>query len=207
MGTSIAVATETERLTNLATNEDRTPEARITAARGLLRHTRFADRSVRLAKKLAKFYSENQDVSASVRVKAARLFMFAVEQKVDEVEEAAEKEAEVAQATTDASLPHRNEPHFSRLITEYSMDKEAQQREIDALVAESTAKWNALGQPTFQKVVKDEKNSWWEMTPNYVQAIKEHGQALNAIQTKYDLNWDRNGNPVMGPLEAANVSN
>jgi hypothetical protein len=188
MGTSQATAIETERLTNLATNEDRTPEARITAARGLLRHTRFADRSVRLAKKLAKFYSENQEVSAVVRTKAARLFMFAVEQKVDEVEEAAEVQAEeIAKAQAiDLSLPHDfSKPYFSRLIMDCSTDRVAQQKEIDELVATNAAKWGS--QPTYEKFVKEEKTWWWERTQTYVEAIKDHGKGLREIAAKYEL--------------------
>jgi hypothetical protein len=189
MGTSQKEATETERLTNLATNEERTPESRILSARALLRHTQFADRSCRVAKKLAKAYMENLDASATVRAKAARLWMFAVEKKIDEVEEAAEKqaEAEVAQAATDPSLPKDfNRPYFSRLILEYSTNEEQHQKEVDALVAEACEKWGA--QPTYERKGKDGQ-SWWERTAQYAQAVKDHGQALRALEAKYEIKW------------------
>jgi hypothetical protein len=192
MGTSQKEATETERLTNLATNEERTPESRILSARALLRHTQFADRSCRVAKKLAKAYMENLDASATVRAKAARLWMFAVEKKIDEVEEAAEKqaEAEVAQAATDPSLPKDfNRPYFNRLIMECSTDHAAQQKEYDALVAEAHAKYDPT-QPTYVKVEKDGK-SWLECTPYYRKATAEHSAALKVVEAKYEVKYVR----------------
>jgi hypothetical protein len=192
MGTSQTVVSETERLTNLATNEERTPESRILSARALLRHTQFADRSCRVAKKLAKAYMENLDASATVRAKASRLWMFAVEKKIDEVEEAAEKqaEAEVAQAATDPSLPADfNKPYFNRLILECSTDHAAQQKEYDALVAEAHAKYDPA-QPTHQKIEKDGK-SWLERTPYYLKARAEHFAAYKAAVEKHEVHYVR----------------
>src|ERR1700722_2332667 len=86
MGTTQVFAKETERLTCLATAIDRAPESRINAARALLRHTRFADRSLRIAKKLARDFMNNEEVSAFVRAKARNLFTYLTEKIVDENE-------------------------------------------------------------------------------------------------------------------------
>jgi hypothetical protein len=185
MGTSQTVASETERLTNLATNDERTPESRILSARALLRHTQFADRSCRVAKRIAKAYMENLEASAIVRTKAARLFMFAAEKKIDPAEEAQEVEAEQAAAAvaTDPSLPADfNKPYFSRLILEYSTNKDAQQKEYDDLAEQARAKFDS-SQPTYQK---DEKG-FLEMTPYYQNARREHLKLRNEIDLKYEL--------------------
>jgi hypothetical protein len=108
MGTSQATATEVQRLTGLATAADRTPESCINSARALLRFTKFADRSCRVAKRLAKTFMENQEVSAAVRLKATNLFTYAVERKVDEVEEA--KEAAVFASSEDQENPSNRKP-------------------------------------------------------------------------------------------------
>jgi hypothetical protein len=188
MGTSQTVASETERLTNLATNDERTPESRILSARALLRHTQFADRSCRVAKRIAKAYMENLEASAIVRTKAARLFMFAAEKKIDPAEEAQEVEAEQAAAAvaTDPSLPADfNKPYFSRLILEYSTNKEAQQKEYDDLSEQARAKFG--DQPTHEKITTEKAS--WERTPAYLRARRDHKAARDLVDVKYALHW------------------
>jgi hypothetical protein len=191
MGTSQTVASETERLTNLATNDERTPESRILSARALLRHTQFADRSCRVAKRIAKAYMENLEASAIVRTKAARLFMFAAEKKIDPAEEAQEVEAEQAAAAvaTDPSLPADfNKPYFSRLVLDWQPD-DSLQKELDALSAEAWAKYDPA-QPTHQKIEKDGK-SWLERTPYYSNARAEHFAAYKAAVEKHEVHYVR----------------
>jgi hypothetical protein len=177
MGTTQAFAKETERLTGLATAIDRAPESRINAARALLRHTRFADRSLRIAKKLARDFMDNDEVSALVRAKARNLFTYLTEKIVDENEAPAVFGAtgEPTAETVDPSLPADfNKPYFSKLAWDFDDD-------ADALAALAAAAYEKFGtQATHRK----NEQGVWERTPAYQRARQEHSAAIRALGKK-----------------------
>jgi hypothetical protein len=75
---------EIQKMTAIANNEEQKPEVRILAARRLLRYTTFSDRSVRVAKRVAKLYFTDEDVSSNVRAKAASLLEFVLNKPEDD---------------------------------------------------------------------------------------------------------------------------
>jgi hypothetical protein len=80
-----------------------------------------------------------------------------------------------------------SKPYFSRLILEYSTNKEAQQKEYDALAEEARAKFGD-DQPTYEKITT-EKAAWWERTQAYTQARREHKAARDLVDAKYERHW------------------
>jgi hypothetical protein len=77
-------AAEIQKMTAIANNEEQKPEVRILAARRLLRFTEFSVRSVRVAKRVAKLYYNSEDVSTTVRAKAASLLEFVLSKPADD---------------------------------------------------------------------------------------------------------------------------
>jgi hypothetical protein len=75
---------EIQKMTAIANNDEQKPEVRILAARRLLRKTEFSSRSIRVAKRIAKLFFTNEDVSSDVRAKAASLLEFVLNKPEDD---------------------------------------------------------------------------------------------------------------------------
>jgi hypothetical protein len=101
-------AKEIAKLSALADNEQATPLVQIAAARKLLRFTEFSARSCRVAKRVANRWLAAEEVSQSIRNRAALLLNFTLERKIDtseEPDEAGEATASGSSKTPDTSLP------------------------------------------------------------------------------------------------------
>jgi hypothetical protein len=72
------------KMTTIADNAELLPDTRLNAARRLLRFTEFSARSVRVAKRVAKLFYNNEDVSSDVRKKAASLLEFVLSKPADD---------------------------------------------------------------------------------------------------------------------------
>jgi hypothetical protein len=77
-------AKEIRKLTATANDTARTPDVRLLAARKLLRDTGHSARSVRVAKRVAKLFMNDQNATAEQRKKAASLFEFVCDQRETE---------------------------------------------------------------------------------------------------------------------------
>jgi hypothetical protein len=98
MGMTKEVAEEIRRLTGIADNEEARPESRILAVRRLLRISNFSYDGQRLARRIAKIYLTNDDVSSAVRKKAANLLTYLLDKQNTE-EDKDDSEALVPGAT------------------------------------------------------------------------------------------------------------
>ena len=96
-------AKEIAKLSTLADNEQVTPQTQITAARKLLRFTNFSERSCRIGKRVANRWLTSEDVSPSIRSRAALLLNFTLERKLDTPEEP--EEATVSNASGSSPAP------------------------------------------------------------------------------------------------------
>jgi len=97
-------AKEIAKLSTLADNEQATPLMQIAAARKLLRFTNFSARSCRVGKRTANRWLAAQEVSQSVRNRAALLLDFTLERKLDTSEESEETAAVAASGSSPAAL-------------------------------------------------------------------------------------------------------
>jgi hypothetical protein len=86
-------AKEIAKLSALADNEQVTPLVQITAARKLLRFTEFSARSCRVGKRVANRWLAAEEVSQSIRNRAALLLNFTLERKLDTPEDHPEEAA------------------------------------------------------------------------------------------------------------------
>ena len=87
---------EIQKLTQAANDPERTPAVRLLAARKLLRDTNSSERSIRVAKRVAKLYFVSETQTAEIRKKAASLLEFAVSKH--ESDEDREAPGEIASA-------------------------------------------------------------------------------------------------------------
>jgi len=82
---------EIQRLTKIADDNSQTPEARINAARKLLRETNCSARSIRVAKRTAKHFIRDASQSPEVRKRAENLLEFVADKCKTEDSGEAEK--------------------------------------------------------------------------------------------------------------------
>lgn len=72
------------KMTAISDNEELLPDTRLNAARRLLRFTNFSARSIRVAKRTAKQYFNDENASTDVRRKAASLLEFVLSKPADD---------------------------------------------------------------------------------------------------------------------------
>jgi hypothetical protein len=132
-------AKEIRKLTATANDTARTPDVRLLAARKLLRDTGHSARSVRVAKRVAKLFMNDQNATAEQRKKAASLFEFVCDQR--ETEE-------------DASAPESIEQPFFLDAFSKKLDPKPHAEQL----AEKNANWNV---PQYNKWLGlDLPNQW-----------------------------------------------
>jgi hypothetical protein len=178
------------KMTAIADNEEQTPEVRILAARRLLRYTEFSARSVRVAKRIAKLYYANEDVSSVVRTKAASLLEFVLSKPEDDgspLEPLTPAPAFSQDGKKDGPVSRKlygglitDQPWFGHASCECHPDVTVEKTiELERAAKEKFGPT----EPMFQIV-----NGKKELTPAYIQARNEFSEAMDAAQQEAAVN-------------------